>query len=69
MGDSKVTNFISRQGEAIVVQKVERATRKMQPIPIFNLTQSADEEEEAETQNAYAEPMIYDLDKAENIPY
>lgn len=34
--DCRVTNFISTQAEVDVVQKIERAFRRMKPIPIFD---------------------------------
>uniref|UniRef100_V9IHL3 ATP-dependent RNA helicase DDX28 n=1 Tax=Apis cerana TaxID=7461 RepID=V9IHL3_APICE len=37
IGDCRVTNFISKIGEVVVVQKIEMAVRKMKPIPLFNL--------------------------------
>lgn len=35
--DCRVTNFISTPSEISVVQKIERAVRKMKPIPIFDI--------------------------------
>lgn len=65
---SRVTNFISKPGEIVVVQKIETAVRKMKPIPVFNLLDRKDEKEE-ETEYDFTEEMIEDLDKVENIPY
>ncbi|CAK9830413.1 Probable ATP-dependent RNA helicase DDX28 [Anthophora retusa] len=76
IGDSKVTNFISRQGEIIVVQKIERAARKMAPIPIFNLValdrearEKEEKEEEEEEEEAYMNEIIENVEDPENIPY
>ena len=44
------------------------AVRKMKPIPVFNLLDRKDEEEE-ETEYNFTEEMIEDLDEVENIPY
>lgn len=65
---SRVTNFISKQSEVVIVQKIEMAVRKMKPIPVFNLLDRKDEEEE-EIEDNFTEEMIEDLDKVENIPY
>lgn len=35
--DCRVDNFISTPSEIAVVQKIERAIRKMKPIPIFDI--------------------------------
>ncbi|XP_076766637.1 putative ATP-dependent RNA helicase Dbp21E2 [Xylocopa sonorina] len=68
VGDSRVTNFISRSSEVAVVQKIEMAVRKMKPLPIFNLVES-DEMEEEEIEDNYVENIIENLDDPENIPY
>lgn len=62
-----MTNFISRVGEVVIVQKIEMAARKMKPIPLFNLMDK--EEEELEIENDYIEEIIEDLQNVENIPY
>ncbi|CAK9821121.1 Probable ATP-dependent RNA helicase DDX28 [Anthophora plagiata] len=76
VGDSKVTNFICRQAEAVVVQKIEMAARKMTPIPIFNLLERGreageekEEEEEEEEEPEYMNEIIENLENSENIPY
>ncbi|KAK1126230.1 hypothetical protein K0M31_004863 [Melipona bicolor] len=66
-GDSRVTNFVCRLTEVVVVQKIEMAARKMKPIPIFNLV--ANEEEEEILEDNYTGQMIEDLNEVENIPY
>lgn len=68
IGVSRVTNFISKPSEIVVVQKIEMAVRKMKPIPVFNLLNREDEEEE-EIEYNFTEEMIEDLDEVENIPY
>ncbi|XP_031364434.1 probable ATP-dependent RNA helicase DDX28 [Apis dorsata] len=67
IGACRVTNFISRVGEVVIVQKIEMAARKMKPIPLFNLMDK--EEEELEIENDYIEEIIEDLQNVENIPY
>lgn len=66
-GDSRVTNFVCKVTEVVVVQKIEMAARKMKPIPIFNLLTSEEEEEILE--DYYTGQMIEDLNEVENIPY
>ncbi|XP_070168642.1 probable ATP-dependent RNA helicase DDX28 isoform X2 [Polyergus mexicanus] len=41
--DCRVTNFISTPSEISVVQKIERAVRKMKPIPIFDIHEKKDD--------------------------
>lgn len=71
VGTCRVTSFISKIGEVIVVQKIEMAVRKMKPIPLFNLMDKGKEEElvEEEVENDYTEEIIEDLHNIENIPY
>lgn len=69
IGDCRVTNFISKIGEVVVVQKIEMAVRKMKPIPLFNLVNNEKEEEELEIENDYTEEIIEDLHNIESIPY
>lgn len=64
-----MTNFISKLGEVVLVQKIEMAARKMKPIPLFNLVDKEKEEEELEIENDYTEQIIEDLHNIENIPY
>lgn len=64
-----MTNFISKIGEVVVVQKIEMAVRKMKPIPLFNLVNNEKEEEELEIENDYTEEIIEDLYNIETIPY
>lgn len=64
-----MTNFISKIGEVVVVQKIEMAVRKMKPIPLFNLVNNEKEEEELEIENNYTEEIIEDLHNIESIPY
>lgn len=66
-GDSRVTNFVCKLTEVVVVQKIEMAARKMKPIPIFKLL--ADEKEEEILEDDYTRQMIEDLDEVENIPF
>ncbi|KMR04965.1 putative atp-dependent rna helicase ddx28-like protein [Lasius niger] len=51
--DCRVTNFISTQTEINVVQKIERAIRKMKPIPIFEIRETKEDDnlELLESQN------------------
>lgn len=66
-GECRVTNFISKPGEILMVQRIEKATRKMQPIPIFNLLERKNEGETAEED--YTSELIENLDQVEHIPY
>ncbi|KAF3427484.1 hypothetical protein E2986_02866 [Frieseomelitta varia] len=66
-GESRVTNFVCKLAEIVVVQKIEMAARKMKPIPIFNLL--ADEKEEEILEDDYTGQMIEDLNEMENIPF
>ncbi|KAG7213280.1 hypothetical protein KM043_002580 [Ampulex compressa] len=43
----RVTNFISKPLEIDVVQKIERAIRRLRPIPIINLSKNRFEEDES----------------------
>ncbi|EFN69972.1 Probable ATP-dependent RNA helicase DDX28 [Camponotus floridanus] len=43
--DCRVTNFISTRAEVDVVQKIERAFRRMKPIPIFDNRDEAKEDD------------------------
>lgn len=43
--DCRVTNFISTKAEIDVVQKIERAIRKMKPIPIFDICNETKEDD------------------------
>nr|XP_034187706.1 probable ATP-dependent RNA helicase DDX28 isoform X1 [Osmia lignaria]XP_034187707.1 probable ATP-dependent RNA helicase DDX28 isoform X1 [Osmia lignaria] len=67
-GECRVTNFISKPGEIAVVQKIERAVRKMKAIPIFNLVET-DEKDEQVVEDQYIGENIENLDDVENVPY
>lgn len=63
--DCRVDNFISTPSEIAVVQKIERAVRKMKPIPIFDIHDKEKGEEfyepfemknEIETQQEFSIP-------------
>ncbi|KAL6437714.1 hypothetical protein ACFW04_004236 [Cataglyphis niger] len=41
--DCRVTNFVSTPSEISVVQKIERAVRKMKPIPIFDIHETKED--------------------------
>ncbi|XP_017881727.1 probable ATP-dependent RNA helicase DDX28 [Ceratina calcarata] len=70
VGDSRVTNFISRPGEIAVVKKIEMAARRRRPIPIFNLVETDEAKMEAEDQNdQYVEKLIENLDEPDSVPY
>lgn len=43
--DCRVTNFISTQTEVDVVQTIERAIRRMKPIPIFDTLNETKEDD------------------------
>ncbi|KOC68993.1 putative ATP-dependent RNA helicase DDX28 [Habropoda laboriosa] len=75
IGDSRVTNFISKKGEVFMVQKIEMAARRMKPIPVFNLLDSSrearekEEEEKEEEDDECINELIENLDNPEDIPY
>ncbi|XP_012147431.1 putative ATP-dependent RNA helicase Dbp21E2 [Megachile rotundata] len=66
VGECRVTNFISKPGEIVVVQKIEKAVRKMKPFPIFNLVNKQEQEVEEED---YTDEPIENLDSVDHIPY
>ena len=71
-GDCRVTNFICKSGEIVLVQKIERAVRKLKPMPIINIAEPSVEEgeiDEVDMEEEYTEKLIEDLDSTENIPY
>lgn len=43
--DCRVDNFVSTPNEIAIVQKIERAIRKMKPIPIFDINESGKEDD------------------------
>lgn len=64
--DCRVTNFISTQAEITVVQKIERAIRKMKPIPIFDIHETKKEDDISD--------LLEDIDEKDqqqefSIPY
>lgn len=67
VGECRVTNFISKPGEVAVVQKIEKATRRMKPFPIINMT-NQQEAEQIEEENYVDEP-IQNLNSINHIPY
>lgn len=58
--DCRVTNFVSTPAEIALVRKIERATRKMKPIPICDIYGSSEED-------TYEEPLDLNADYGENI--
>ncbi|XP_015430789.1 PREDICTED: probable ATP-dependent RNA helicase DDX28 [Dufourea novaeangliae] len=71
-GDCRVTNFICKQWEVALVQKIEKAVRKLKPIPIVNIADPNKElemEDEVLGPEDYEEPIIEDVDDVDNIPY
>lgn len=69
-GDCRVTNFICKPGEIALVQKIERAVRKLKPMPIINMAMPSVEEGEIdEVDEEYTEKLVEDMDSTENIPY
>ena len=46
-GDCRVTNLISRTLEIDLTMKIERAARRMRPLPIFNMIEEAAKAKEA----------------------
>jgi len=43
--DCRVTNFVSgSKSELIILRKIEKATRKMKPIPLFNIHEDKDDD-------------------------
>lgn len=43
--DCRVDNFVSTQNEVAVVRKIEKAIRKMKPIPIFDISEQQEKDE------------------------
>lgn len=69
-GDSRVTNFISQPLEFVVVRKIEKAVRKMQPIPIVNVARGEEVKEEEEVSYPpFEEEIIENLEAEGSIPY
>ncbi|EFN78418.1 Probable ATP-dependent RNA helicase DDX28 [Harpegnathos saltator] len=66
--DCRVTNFISTPAEITLVRRIEKATRKMKPIPICNIYETQED-------NTYEEPLDLNVDANEtaeqefSIPY
>lgn len=66
--DCRVTNFISTKQEIIVVSRIERAVRKMKPIPIFDINEKHEDKDDGPV----FEPETYEEENVQeefSIPY
>lgn len=66
--DCRVTNFISTKWDIAVVHKIERAVRRMKPIPIFDISETDEDKDDGPV----FEPETYEDDNVEeefSIPY
>ncbi|KAI4500600.1 hypothetical protein M0802_004192 [Mischocyttarus mexicanus] len=71
--DCSVVNFVSGPLEIKMVQKIEIATRKRKPIPIFNIMKEQTEEVDSEPlfapDDVLEDHVIEDIDEENSIPY
>ncbi|XP_031845520.1 putative ATP-dependent RNA helicase Dbp21E2 [Nomia melanderi] len=70
IGNCMVTNFISKPAEVAIVKTLERAARRLKPIPVFDtLHQKEDEEEMMTPEPHYPERIVESLDDPNDIPF